>query len=133
LRSKKKIEAEKRREMHWICNEEKAKLSKDYVVRETAGAKERVEDAERAVQQEFKDLKQAEIARLMNRELEKTFEGMMVAIGDSLSDLASSDDGEDEEVEDDEKTEQVELSKDDEPDWVMGTIIKMVHQHMKRF
>jgi hypothetical protein len=69
----------------------------------------------------------------MNRELEKTFEGMMVAIGDSLSDLASSDDGEDEEVEDDEKTEQVELSKDDEPDWVMGTIIKMVHQHMKRF
>jgi hypothetical protein len=102
-------------------------------VRETAGAKERVEDAERAVQQELEDLKQAELARLMNRELEKTFEGMMVAIGDSLSDLASSDDGQDEEVEDDEKTEQVELSKDDEPDWVMGTMIKMVHQHMKRF
>jgi len=32
---------------------------------------------------------------LTNKEPEKTFEEMMVAIGDSLSDLASSDDGED--------------------------------------
>jgi len=59
---------------------------------------------------------------LTKGEPEKTFQEMMVAIGDSLSDLASSDDGEDEEDEDDEETEQGQLSEDDEPGWVMGTI-----------
>jgi hypothetical protein len=58
---------------------------------------------------------------------------MLVVIGDSLSDLASSDDGEDGEEDDDEETEQGNLSKDDEPGWVMGTITKMVQQHMERF
>jgi hypothetical protein len=59
-----------------------------------------------------------------------TFEEMMAAIGDSLSDLASSDDGEDEEDED-EETEQGKLSEDDEPGWVMGKISKTVQQHME--
>jgi len=63
----------------------------------------------------------------------KTFEKMLVAIGDSLSDLASSDDGEDGEDEDDEETEQGKLSKEDEPGWVMGTITKTVQQRMERF
>jgi len=58
---------------------------------------------------------------------------MLVAIGDSLSDLASSDDGEDGEDEDDEETEQGKLSDDDEPDWVMGTINKTVQQRMESF
>jgi len=40
---------------------------------------------------------------------------MMVAIGDSLSDIASSGDGEDGEDENDEETEQGNLSEDDEP------------------
>ena len=75
----------------------------------------------------------AEIAGLTSREAEKTFEEMMAAIGDSLSDLASSDDGEDGEEEDDEETEQGNLSEDDEPGWVMGTITKMVQQNMERF
>ena len=44
----------------------------------------------------------------------KTFEEMLVAIGDSLNDLASSDDGEDGENEDDAETEQGKLSEDDE-------------------
>ena len=70
--------------------------------RETAGARKRVEDAEAAVQQEQDDMTQAEIAGLTSREPEKTFEEMLVAIGDSLSDLASSDDGEDGDEEDDE-------------------------------
>jgi len=58
---------------------------------------------------------------------------MLVAIGDSLSDLPSSDDGEVGEEEDDEETEQGKLSEDDEPGWVMGTITKTVQQRMERF
>ena len=83
--------------------------------RETAGARKRVEDAEAAVQQEQDDMMHAEMAGLTSREPEKTFEEMLVPIGDSLSDLASSDDGEDGDEEDDEKTEQGNLSEDDKP------------------
>jgi len=133
LRSKKKLAAEKRRETHFLSNEEKEKWIEDYVERETAGARKRVEDAEAAVQQEQEDMTQAEIAGLTSRELEKTFEEKLVAIGDSLSDLASSDDGEDGEEEDDEETEQSNLSEDDEPGWVMGTITKTVQQRMERY
>jgi len=132
LRSKKKLAAEKRREMHFLSNEEKEKWIEDYVERETAGARKRVEDAEVAVQQEQDDMTHAEIAGLTPREPEKTFEEMMAAIGDSLSDLASSDDGEDGEDED-EETELGKLSEDDEPGWVMGTISKMVQQRMESF
>jgi hypothetical protein len=103
------------------------------VERETAGARKRVEDAEAAVEQEQDDLTHAEIAGFRSRELEKTFEEMLVAIGDSLSDLASSDDGEDGQEEEDEETEQGNLSEDDEPGWVMGTITKTVQQRMERF
>jgi len=58
---------------------------------------------------------------------------MLIAVGDSLSDLASSDDGEDGEDQDDEETEQGKLSEDDELGWVMGTITKTVQQRMERF
>jgi len=75
---------------------------------------------------------QAEIAGLTSREPEMTFEEMLDAIGDSLSDLASSDDGEEGEEEDDEETEQGNLSEDDKPGWVMGTITKTVQQRMER-
>jgi len=133
VRSKKKLAAEKRRVTHFLSNEEKEKLIEDYVERETAGARKRVEDAEAAVQQEQDDMTQAEIAGLTSREPEKTFEEMLVAIGDSLSDLASSDDGEYGEEKDDEQTAQGILSEDDEPGWVMGTISKTVQQRMERF
>jgi len=56
----------------------------------------------------------------------------MAAIGDSLSDLATSDDGDDGEDED-EETEQDKLSEDDEPGWVMGKITKTVQQRMESF
>jgi len=72
----------------------------------------------------------AEIAGLTPREPEKTFEEMMAAIGDSLSDLASSDDGEDGEDEDEER-ELGKLSEDDEPGWVMGTISQTVQQRIE--
>jgi len=63
-----------------------------------------VENTEAAVQQEQKVLKHAENAGLMSREPEMTFEKMIIAIGDSRSDLASFDEGEDGEDEDDEET-----------------------------
>jgi len=133
LRSKKKLAAEKRRETHYLSNEKKEKWIEDYVERENAGARKRVEGAEAAVQQEQDDIKHAEIAGLTYREPEKTFDEMLVAIGDSLSDLASSDNGVDGEDEDDEETGQGKLSEDDEPGWVMGTITKTVQKRMERF
>jgi len=92
-----------------------------------------VEDPEAAVQQELEDRKNAENAALTNREPEKTLQEMMVAVGDNLCDLASSDDGEDGEDEHNEETEQGNLREDDEPGWVMGTINKTVQQRRKRF
>jgi hypothetical protein len=74
----------------------------------------------------------AQTVGLTPREPEKTFEEMLVAIRESLSDLASSDDGEDGEGEDAE-IEQRKLSEDDEPGWVMGTITKTVQQRLERF
>jgi len=56
----------------------------------------------------------------------------MAAIGDSLSDLASSNDGDDGEDED-EETELGKLSEGDEPCWVMGKISKTVQQRMESF
>jgi len=70
------------------------------VGRETAVARMRVADAEGAVQQEQEDMKHAEIAGLTYIEPKTTFQEKLVAIGDSLSDLACSDDGEDGEDED---------------------------------
>jgi hypothetical protein len=85
--------------MHFLNNSEKQKWIENYVERETAGARKQVEDAEVAVQKEQAYMKYAEIAELTNRKLEMTFEEMMVAIGDSLSDLACSGDREDQEDE----------------------------------
>jgi len=133
LKSKKKHVSEKWQETHFLSNDEKPKWIEDYVERETAGARKRVEDAEAAVQQEQDDITHAEIAGWTSREPEKMFEEMLVAIKYSLSDLASFNDGEDGEDEDDEATEQGKLSKDDEPCWVMGTITNKVQQHMERF
>jgi len=74
----------------------------------------------------------AEIAGLTPSAPDKTCEEMMAPFGDRLSDLASSEDGEDGEDED-EETELGNLSEDDEPGWVMGTISKMVKQRMENF
>jgi len=123
---------EKWRETYFLSNEEKEKWIEYVVERETAGARKRVEDAEAAVQQEQDDMTHAELVGLTSRKPEKILQEILVAIGDSLSDLASSDDGEDGEDEDDEETEQGKLSEDDEPSWVMGTITTTVQQRMER-
>jgi len=75
----------------------------------------------------------AEIVGLASHAPEKTCEEIWVAIRGSLSDLASSDNGEDGEDEDEKETEQRKLSKDDEPGWVMGRITNAVQQCMERF
>jgi len=78
-------------------------------------------------------MKHADIAGLIYRQPENKFQEMMVAIGDSLSDVASSHNGGDGEDEDDGETEQGKLSEDDEPGWVKGTITITVQQRMERY
>jgi len=64
-----------------------------------------------------------------------TFEEMLNAIGDSLNDLASSEDEEDGEDEDcdEEDPGHGKLSDDDEPGWVMGRISKPGQHHIGSF
>jgi hypothetical protein len=132
LRSKNKLAAKKRWTTHFTSNADRDTWIEDYVERQTAGARMWIEDAEAAFQQEQEDTTKAENFGLTYREHEMTFHDMMVAIAESLSDLASSDDGEDKEDEDAE-TEQSQLSEDEEPSWVMGTITKPVQQLLERF
>jgi len=80
----KEAAVEKRRQMHFLSNEVEDKWIEDYVEIETAGARKRVENAEARFNKELDDMTQDEIAELMSREPEKTFEEMLVAIGDSL-------------------------------------------------
>lgn len=75
----------------------------------------------------------AEFAGLTSRELEVPFEEMLLSIGVSLSDLARSHNGDDGLDEDESEIEQIKLSEDNEPGWVMGTITQTVHQCMERF
>jgi len=80
-------------------------------------------------------MRNAEKAGSTTRKSEKTFHKMSKAIGDCLSNLASSNDeqdGEDEEG-DKEHTELAKLSEDDVPGWVMGTMSIMVQQTRESF
>jgi len=106
----------------------------DYVERETAVSRKRVHDAETAPKQEQDDMRYAEKAGLTTTKPETTFEEMLNAIGDCLSDLAGSDEEEDGEDEDDEEEHPAggKLSEDEEPGWVMGTISKTVQQCVVR-
>ena len=103
--------------------------------RETAVARTGVEDAETAIKQEQDDMSNAEKEGLTTMEPETTFEEMLNAIRDSLSNLASSDDVENgADVHDDEEDPAGgKFSEDDKPGWVMGTISNMVQYRMKRF
>jgi len=132
LRSKKKLAAEKRQEMHFLSNEVKEKWIEDFVERETAVPRKRVQDAETAL---MRDMTTAENECATTGKHETSFEEMLNAIGDSLSDLASSDDEQDgaEKEDDEEDSELGNHSDDDEPGWVMGTITKTVQHRMESF
>jgi len=58
-------------------------------------ARKRVEHAETAIEQKQDDMRNAEKVGLTTTKPETTSEEMVKAIGDSLSDLAIADDGED--------------------------------------
>jgi len=135
LQSKKWLAAEKRQETQFLCNEEREKWIEDYVERETAVARKRVQDAQTAMMQEQEHMVNVEKGRSTTTKPEITFEEMLNAIVESLSDLASSEDEEDGEDEDDdeEDTGHGKLSDDDEPGWVMGTISTTVQQRMESF
>ena len=103
--------------------------------RETTVARKRDQDAETPIMQEQDHMKNVEMARSTTPKPETTFEEMLNAMGDSLSDLASSEDEEDGEAEDDdeEDTEIGKLSGDNEPGSVMGTISEAVQHRMESF
>jgi len=132
--SQKKLSVEYRQGTHFVCNKEKEKWIEHHVDRETAGARKWVEDTETAIVQAQEDMSNAEQERLTTRKPGQTFEEMFNAIGDILSDLATSDDEEDwEDEEDEEDTELGKLREDDEPGWVMGTMSKTVQHSMESF
>jgi len=135
LWSKKKLSAEKRQKTHFSSNDEKEKWIQDYVERETTVARKWVQDAETAIRQEWNDMTTAENMGATTRKPETVFEEMLNSIGDSLSDLASSEEEQDrEDVEyDEEDTELGKLSDDDEPGWARGTISNTVQHRLESF
>jgi len=62
LRSKKKLSAQKRRATNFLCNEENEKRIEDYVDRETAAARKRVQDVETVIMQEQEHMTNVEKA-----------------------------------------------------------------------
>ena len=101
----------------------------------TAVARNRVEDAETAIKQAQDDMRNAEKPGLSTTKHETTVEEMLNAFGDSLSDPASPEHGEDGEDEDDAEEDPAggKLSEDDEPGWVMGTISNITQHRMESF
>ena len=121
--------AEKSQETHLLSNKEKEKWIEDFVERETAVARKQFLDSETAKIQELKDVTTA------TGKPETMCKVMLNAIGESLSDLASSDNEQDGEAEEDDQvdTERGKLSDDDERGWVMGTISKTVQHAIESF
>jgi len=105
------------------------------VERDTAVPKKQAEDAETAIKQKQDDISNAEKTGLTTTKPGTTFDEMLNAIGDSFSDLASSDDGEDREDDDEDGEDAAggKLSEDDDTRWVISTHSKTVQYCMERF
>jgi len=132
MRSKKKLAAEKRQETHFSSNEEKEIWIEDFVEGETAMASKQVQVVQTAIMQ---DMATAENWRATTGKHKSTVEQMLDAIGDNLTDLASSDDeqdGEDNQYAE-QDTELGKISDDDEPCWVMGSLTKPIQYRMESF
>ena len=126
---------EKWSETYCLSNEEKEKWIEDYVERETAVTRKPVREADGAIMQPQDDMSTAEYAGATTRKPARLGQEILNAFGNSLSNLASSDNeqnGEDEEDKE-EDTELSKLSDEDEPGWVMGTIVKTVQHCMEYF
>jgi hypothetical protein len=99
-----------------------------YVDRVTTVARIQVQDAQTAMTQEQEHMGNVKKGRLTTTQPEITFEKMLNCIGNSLSDLACSEDEEDVEDKDvdDEDTGHGKLNDDDEPGWLICKISKPV-------
>jgi len=78
-------------------------------------------------------MRNAEPAGLTTTKHETTFKEMLIGIRNSLSDLASSDDGDYGENQEDDEEDPAggKHSENDEPGWVMSTISNMVQYRME--
>ena len=135
LQYKKKLSVEKTLETDFSSNEETEKYIENYVQRENAVTRKRVQNKETAIIEKLNDMTTAEMVRGTTRKPKTTVKEIMNDIGDSLSNLASSYDEQDSEDDDDDETD-TELCKrndDDEPGWVMGTMCRTVQYSMERF
>jgi hypothetical protein len=130
LLSNEQLAAERRQELNILNNEGKEKWIEDDVERETVVASKRFGDTEIAMKEKHEDRSSAGSGGLTTREPRQTFREMLDAVGYGLSNLASSDDGDDGEGNGD--REAGKLWEDDEPGWVMGTISKTVQHRMER-
>jgi hypothetical protein len=95
LQSKKKLAVEKRQETYFLSSAGTEKWIEDYVESETVVARKQVHDAETTMKQKVKYMTTAESAGGITRKFEITFEEMFNAIGDSLISLATSNNRED--------------------------------------
>jgi len=129
------LAARKPWESHFIHNEQQEQWIDDFMHRETTVARQRVQDAETAMELEQDDMRNAENAGLTTTKPGTTFEEMLNAIGESLRNLPSCNDRDKCGDEDDDESDPArgKLSKDDEPGWVMGTISGTVQYRMERF
>jgi len=135
VRSKQKLVVEKRHKVPFLSKQGKDQCIENHLDWETAVVRQKVEDAETAIKQELEDMRNAEEAGVTTRKHQTTYEETLNAIGDYLSDLASSDNGNEWEFED-EYEEDPELGKqsdNDEPGWVMGTLSKTVQYCVESF
>jgi hypothetical protein len=130
LRSKKKIAAGKMKETQSMGKEEKERWIANYVERETLAARKRVEEAQAAVQQAQNKSEQIENELPAVERQQPTFEQMLDAIGDSLSDIASSDDDYDEEEEEEDDDEDSVAEDEAETGWVAGSIPQSVQKRI---
>jgi hypothetical protein len=107
-------------------------LFEDYVDRETAAARRRVDVAETVIEQEKNNMRITAQAGLTTRKSKTVFKEIFNSIGDSLRDLACSTNGEDGEGghNNEENTELGTMTKDEQPRWVVGAISKLGHYRM---
>lgn len=83
--------------------------------REITVARKRVKDADTVSKQQHKQIRNAEHTGVTTREAAKMFQEMKIAIGDSLSNLANSNQEEDGDDEYHLDTDRGKRSEDDEP------------------
>jgi hypothetical protein len=103
------------------------------VDRKTAVARKLVQDPETAMIHEQHHMGNVEKGCLTTTQPEISFEEMLNAIRDCLSNLECSEDVEYRKQQDDDEddTGHGKLSEDDEPGWVMGTILKKQQHRIK--